>query len=96
MRFAEIAGSPWILATTVALTAIALRPGHRTTPPAVTPIVDVQPVHETTMEVDDCASNVDLVDGHYVVTLRIPDAERCTTAVRVYHLENDQLVFEAH
>lgn len=94
MRFAEIASSPWILATTVALAAIALRPSHRAAP-AITPIVDIQPSHETTMEVGDCASDVDLVDGRYVVTLRIPDAARCTTAVRVYHLENDQLVFEA-
>jgi hypothetical protein len=92
--FAEIAPRPWMLAMAVALTGlVALRPARHQV--AATPIINVQPTHETTMEVDDCASDVELVDGRYIVTLRIPDAVRCTTAVRVYHLENDRLVSEA-
>ncbi|HEY1810839.1 MAG TPA: hypothetical protein VGG74_00695 [Kofleriaceae bacterium] len=64
---------------------------NRRSPP---PIVDVQPTHELTMTVDDCASDVQTVDGKYVVTLRIPEASQCSTDVRVYHLENDHLVLD--
>lgn len=47
------------------------------------------------MSVDDnCASDVDVVNGRYVVTLELPDHGNCTKSVRVYHLENDHLVFE--
>jgi hypothetical protein len=95
MRLAEIVRSPWILATVGLVGVLALRPA-RHEPRSAAPIVDVQPAHELTMAIDDCASDVELVGGKYVVTLRIPDAARCTTAVRVYHLENDHLVFERH
>ena len=95
MRLAEIVRSPWILATAGLIGALALRPARHASRSAA-PIVDVQPPHELTMAVDDCASDVDLVGGKYVVTLRIPDATRCNTAIRIYHLENDHLVFERH
>jgi hypothetical protein len=91
MRLAEVTRSPWILATAGLLGVLLLRPVHhelRQTPP----IVDIQPTHELTMSVDECASDVQTVDGRYVVTLRIPDEAQCTTDVRVYHLENDHLV----
>jgi hypothetical protein len=93
MRLAELARSPWILAGVALVGLVARRPHHRE---AAMPIVDVPAPHELTMTVDDCASDVELVGGKYVVTLRLPDAARCTSAVRVYHLENDRLVFERH
>jgi hypothetical protein len=72
--------------------ALAVRPSPR---PAITPIVAIEPSHELTMRVDDdCASDVDVVNGRYVVTLELPDHGNCTKSVRVYHLENDHLVFE--
>ena len=96
MRLAEVTRSSWILATAGLLGVLALRPVHRDAPKmaGTPPIVDVQPTRELTMTVDDCASDVDMVNGKYVVTLRIPNEEQCTTDVRVYHLENDHLVLD--
>jgi hypothetical protein len=94
MRLAETFRSRlWILAGAGIAAALALRPAHREV--AAMPIVDIQTPHELTMSVDDdCASDVDVVNGRYVVTLAIPDRTECTKSVRVYHLENDHLVFE--
>ncbi|HEY3801143.1 MAG TPA: hypothetical protein VGL61_00995 [Kofleriaceae bacterium] len=92
MRLAELVRSPWILATAGLVGVLLVRPVHHANRLSPPPIVDVQPTHELTMTIDDCASDVQTVDGKYVVTLRIPEASQCATDVRVYHLENDRLV----
>jgi hypothetical protein len=81
----------WLLAGAGIVAALAVRPASC---PATTPIVEIEAVHELTMSVDNCASDVDVVNGRYVVTLEMPDHGNCTKSVRVYHLENDHLVFE--
>jgi hypothetical protein len=94
MRLAEsvFCSKGWLLAGAGIVCALALRPAAR---PATTPIVEFEAPHELTMSVDDnCASDVDVVNGRYVVTLELPDHGNCTKSVRVYHLENDHLVFE--
>jgi hypothetical protein len=95
MRLAETLRSSrglWLLAGAGIVAALAARPTPR---PASTPIVEIEAPHELTMSVDDdCASDVDVVNGRYVVTLELPDHGQCTKSVRVYHLENDHLVFE--
>jgi hypothetical protein len=95
MRLAETVRSSkglWLLAGAGIVAALALHPTPR---PATTPIVEFEAPHELTMSVDDdCASNVDVVNGRYVVTLEMPNHGNCTKSVRVYHLENDHLVFE--
>src|ERR1700733_5324647 len=95
MRLAETVRSSkglWLLARAGLVGALAMRPSTR---PATTPIVEIEAPRELTMSVDDnCASDVDGVNGRYVVTLEMPNHGNCTKSVRVYHLENDHLVFE--
>ena len=95
MRLAETVRSSrglWLLAGAGIVAVLAVRPAPR---PATTPIVEIEAPHELTMSVDgDCASDVDVVNGRYVVTLELPEHGQCTKSVRVYHLENDHLVFE--
>jgi hypothetical protein len=99
MRLAEIARSRWILGTAAGLLVglVALRAPARTVAPAP-PVLDVPDHHELTMQLHDdtdCASDVVTQDdGKVLVTLRIPDPTHCSTQVRVYHLDNDRLVFE--
>jgi hypothetical protein len=94
MRLAEsfFSSKGWFLAGAGIVAALAVRPTPR---PATMPIVAIEPAHELTMSIDDnCASDVDVVNGRYVVTLELPNHGNCTKSVRVYHLENDRLVFE--
>jgi hypothetical protein len=98
MRLAEIARSRWILGTAagVLVGLVALRAPAR----AVPPVLDVPDHHELTMQLHDdtdCASDiVTQDDGKVLVTLRIREPSECNTQVRVYHLDNDRLVFERH
>ncbi|HEY1550565.1 MAG TPA: hypothetical protein VGG28_22205 [Kofleriaceae bacterium] len=93
MRLAETVRSSTalgFLAGAGIVVALAVRPTPRLATP---PIVQFDAPHELTMSLeDDCASDVAVVNGRYVVTLEMPDHGNCTKSVRVYHLENDHLV----
>jgi hypothetical protein len=97
MRLAEAVSSSQslcFLAGVGIVAALAMRPTTHCV--AATPIVEIEAPHELTMSLDvvDCASDVQVVNGRYLITLELPNAGECTKSTRIYHLENDHLVFE--